>query len=46
VSKKTTPETCGKQVENLWVEIEEVVRGVWVVRGHVSRKAPARLPAE
>jgi len=32
VSGKTTPETCGKQLENLWAEIEAVVRGLggWV----------------
>jgi len=47
VSGKSTPETCGKQVENLSVEIEEVVRELgWVVRAHVDRKTPARLPVE
>ena len=48
MSGKTTPETCGKQLENLWAEIEAVVRGLggWVVRAYVGRKTPARLPVE
>ncbi len=30
MSEKSTLEICGKQVENLWAEIEEVVRGLGV----------------
>ncbi len=46
MSEKTTPGTCGKQVENLWQKSRKWSGVGWVVRAHAGRKAPARLPVE
>jgi hypothetical protein len=42
VSGKTTPEICGKQVENVWAEIEEAVGGL--VGGWWELMWAGRLP--
>ena len=42
MGEKTTPETCGKQVENLWQKNRGSSRGIgWVVRAHAGRLPPA-----